>query len=163
LKIKKLFEGTSEASMARLPVEIRERIEVDPASGCWQWTGKKAGSGQAMLYVGDGKSEIAYRVIYRMITGSLPKVLRHTCDNRACVNPSHLLPGSIRDNNNDASRRGKIKRKLSDREVQEIRWLLTKKRKIDIAALYGVTPELISHIQTKKRYHWLPWRPQQPA
>lgn len=41
--------------------------------------------------------------------GPLPPeiVTRHTCDNRWCINPAHLLTGTRSDNNKDRTERGK--------------------------------------------------------
>lgn len=146
----------------RLPDHVQERLDAK-SSGCVEWTGKYWGSGQPALYIGEGKCENAYRWIYKFINGSLPPILRHICDNRRCVNPGHLLPGTSMSNNTDASRRKRIKRKLTDREVQEIRWLIERgDRLVDIAPFYGVSPELVGHIKVRKRYHWLPWKPVAP-
>ncbi len=37
---------------------------------------------------------VAHRVAYELVLGSIPtgKELHHACSNRACCNPSHLLP-----------------------------------------------------------------------
>jgi hypothetical protein len=38
-------------------------------------------------------------------TGETPEVVRHTCDNPACVNPNHLLGGTQQQNIDDRQRR----------------------------------------------------------
>ncbi len=160
--LKALFAKAKGDQLARLPEDIRRRVKVAP-NGCWIWQGKKAGSGQAMLYVGENKSVIAYRRVFLLLNGHLPAILRHTCDDKACVNPGHLMAGTIRDNNADASRRGLVKRKLTDREVREIMHLIDRgDRMVDIAPHYGVTPELVGQIKSRKRYAWMPWSPKKP-
>lgn len=38
-----------------------------------------------------------------------PMVVRHTCDNRKCINPEHLVPGTHRENMKDMVERGRSK------------------------------------------------------
>lgn len=69
------------------------RVEKDPDTGCWNWTGplRKDGSGQ--LWVNRGH-RLAYRVVFEHLVGPIPVrlVLDHLCRNRRCVNPDHLEP-----------------------------------------------------------------------
>jgi hypothetical protein len=58
-------------------------------------------------------------------------VVRHTCDNRSCVNPNHLEIGTQRDNINDKVERNRQAKgqthgrvKLTEDEVREIKVLL---------------------------------------
>jgi hypothetical protein len=51
----------------------------------------------------------AHRVSYVLEKGPIPdgKLLRHRCDVPACVRPSHLLPGTEKQNAQDMVRRGR--------------------------------------------------------
>ena len=56
------------------------------------------------------------------------QVIRHKCDNPGCINPEHLEPGSIADNNHDTVGRGRQAKgekngsaKLTTQQVSEIR------------------------------------------
>ncbi|MCC6314201.1 MAG: HNH endonuclease [Thermomicrobiales bacterium] len=69
------------------------RVEITP--GCWLWTGAINEDGYGHFrYGGIRTMRKAHRVAYRIIRGVLPagKVLHHTCDQRRCVNPAHLVP-----------------------------------------------------------------------
>jgi len=72
------------------------------------------------------------RYIYMKNFGEIPegKVIRHTCDNRACINPEHLLLGTQKDNVRDCVIRGRTAKgenngcvKLKKEQVIEIRKL----------------------------------------
>lgn len=60
-----------------------------------------------------------------LFNGEIPdkNVIRHKCDNPACINPSHLEIGTQKDNMKDAEKRNRAKirsgsgnRKASDRD-----------------------------------------------
>ena len=50
-----------------------------------------------------------YRAFYIHIKGPIPSgvILRHKCDNRQCMNPNHLEPGTAKDNVHDKMDRGR--------------------------------------------------------
>ena len=164
-KLKKFFDKERVDWLGLLEPKDRDRIKgpVGPKD-CYEWTGKYAGSGQPMRFVGDGKSAIAYRYIWEIVYRKKPpKILRHICDNGKCVNPLHLMPGTVRQNNDDASRRGLLKRQLSNREIHEIQYWIDQGRMMkDIGLEYGVSPEMIGQIRSRKRYAWLSWEPRKP-
>lgn len=56
-----------------------------------------------------GRSRLAHRVAYEIAFGHCPSgmVVMHKCDNRKCVNPRHLLLGTVGDNNRDRHEKGR--------------------------------------------------------
>lgn len=61
----------------------------------------------------EGKTQYMHRVVYckhnsTTLDDIKGLVVRHTCDNRRCVNPEHLLIGTQKDNCNDARVRGRL-------------------------------------------------------
>lgn len=67
---------------------------------CLEWVGGKQRQGYGTFRL-RGSSHLAHRVSYRNWVGSVPEglVLDHLCRNRACVNPTHLEPKTVGDNN----------------------------------------------------------------
>ena len=76
-----------------LPKRLEEKIEYEPNSGCWLWTGRirRDRYGQAW---DEGKHGLVHRIVYKYIIGPPPADLGldHLCRVRSCVNPAHLEP-----------------------------------------------------------------------
>lgn len=84
----------------RLPARFWAKIH-ESASGCWLWTGAKAGPGEQYGYIRmGGRSLRSHRVAYEALVGPIPPGLQldHLCRVRACVNPEHLEPVTHREN-----------------------------------------------------------------
>lgn len=73
-----------------------------------EFHGAKDAHGYGQLTVG-GSSVGAHRLAYRLFNGPLhgDHVVRHTCDNPPCINPEHLINGSVSDNMMDSVERGR--------------------------------------------------------
>lgn len=103
-----------------------------------------------------GKCVLTHRLVYcRHNKVSLESikglVVRHTCDNRSCINPEHLLIGTVADNNRDKVNRGRCAksrktRKLSDDVVKAIRSRYIKGCSVN--GCTGIAKELGMHQST---------------
>lgn len=94
--------------------------QVIKTSECWLWTGNKDNDGYGKFSIRiDGKRFYfrAHRFIYEFVCGIFDANLFvcHRCDNPTCVNPDHLFLGTAKDNNNDATRKGRYKAPSGDR------------------------------------------------
>ncbi len=80
------------------------------SQGCWIWQGRatKAGYGQIKVF---GKIVSVHRYSYELHKGNIAKSLEvmHTCNNKLCINPDHLILGTHKENIKQA-----IKDKLLD-------------------------------------------------
>lgn len=112
---------------------IRHRFEQQyerrNESQCWEWEGAVLKRGYGSIKV-NGSTERAHRIAYRLEHGSIPEGLfaLHHCDNKLCVNPSHLYLGTHEDNREDAVERDRTshgenhhRAKLTADDVREIR------------------------------------------
>lgn len=105
---------------------------LDSKTGCWNWNRALNEDGYGKVVSG-GKKTGAHRFSWERANGQvIPKgmVIRHSCDNRACVNPAHLLLGTQADNIQDTVSRGRQSSgkgeragnaKLTESAVREIR------------------------------------------
>lgn len=91
-------------------VLLQYRVEGD----CWIWTKgtNKFGYGRVMITERPYHSyqESAHRLAYVFHKGeTIPKgrVIMHTCDNRACINPDHLVMGTQSENLADMRAKGR--------------------------------------------------------
>lgn len=81
------------------------KVNRDGADGCWLWTASLNDAGYGQIYNGAGRPERAHRVAYELLVGPIPPGLHldHLCRVRHCVNPAHLEPVTIAENNRRAA------------------------------------------------------------
>lgn len=84
------------------------------------------------------------------------EVTRHLCHNKACVEISHLTPGTHKDNYLDNYKVGKLPKttKLTEEDVSTIRKLKATMTCKALGELYKISPSLVSDIVNfKKKSH----------
>ena len=86
------------------------KVETRGIEDCWHWTGSSNNLGYGQFVVNYTKvlvHRIALMDIGVVIEAG--KVVRHSCHNRACVNPAHLSTGTQKENIQDSVRAGRMK------------------------------------------------------
>lgn len=83
---------------------IERRVLIN-AKGCWVWQGSKNHGGYGMMTIGSCRDNSrrtvqVHRLSYETYRGPIPNGLTidHLCRNRACANPNHLEPVTLREN-----------------------------------------------------------------
>lgn len=140
----------------RKTFEQRFWEKVDKSSNCWEWTGtiSRLGYGSIRYH---GKMVSAHRVAWEMSHGAIPSGAHvlHQCDNRKCVNPSHLFLGDHLDNMRDRDAKGRNgMAKLTAEQIVDIRHLYgsTNATQEMLGEKYGVSQQCISDIVRGRRW-----------
>lgn len=130
------------------------KVDIGFSDQCWNWKAGcfKGGYGAFKL---NKRNRVATHVSWFLTYGTFPEqCLLHSCDNRKCVNPSHLSEGSIADNNRDMVNKGRQVKgenshlsKLNDADVLSIRRLASKGLTLtSIGQRFGVDRSVIGKI-----------------
>lgn len=94
----------------KVPLHVRFYAKVNRKGDneCWEWQGARNPDGYGHFKYRP-IAQRAHVVAYLMEVGDIPEglIIRHTCDNRACVNWRHLLVGTHADNYQDMIDRGR--------------------------------------------------------
>jgi hypothetical protein len=146
---------------------LRRSVKKD--SGCVEWQGFRTKKGYGQIGLGKKEDGITstHRAMYIAIHGSIPQgmIVRHKCDNPACVNPDHLELGTCKDNSMDMVKRGRTNgpkgcRNFSNKlQVAEV--LLIRKLYKDgislrtLAKQYSVNKNTVQDIVNHNKWKWL--------
>lgn len=98
------------------------KVSVDDSTGCHLWTAYRDVWGYGRFIVA-GVVYRAHRLSFARANGFSPDgmVVRHKCDNPACVNPDHLELGTVVDNVNDKVARNRCAIKIPGASIIAIR------------------------------------------
>ena len=145
---------------------LRERFGekyVVRDDGCWEWTAARHEKGYGIIGVGGSRTSRAHRVSWQLHRGPIPagKLVCHSCDNPACVNPAHLFIGTAKDNSQDMLSKGRCR--LPNNRGERASWAkLTAAQARDIATrrmsarrfanLYGVSRSAVFRIWEGKNW-----------
>ena len=137
------------------------KVEIGNPDECWEWKGAASKDGYGQFSVGNfikRSSARSNRVSWTINFGEIPNGLFicHKCDNRSCVNPSHLFLGTPKDNMVDMARKGRTGvslgekhgiSKLKEEQVLEIRKMLENRlTQREISEKFGVSQSAIYKI-----------------
>jgi hypothetical protein len=142
------------------------------ANACWLWTGFTRENGYGVIGI-KCKEYKVHRVSYFIEHGRIDndRLVLHSCDVRACVNPAHLFLGTPKDNSQDAVKKGRNaklfgelngKAKLTRQRVRAIKRLLKDKangrcdlHQYEIARQFGVSEATVSYLKNGGRWDFI--------
>lgn len=107
----KFLKGHYRRGILREPDAARFWRKVDKSAGpdaCWPFIASIDEHGYGRFHIGNRLIH-ASRAAFMFANDGVPsnRVVRHTCDNPICCNPSHLILGTHADNSADMSARGR--------------------------------------------------------
>lgn len=134
----------------------------EPNTGCFLWLGGLSSGGYGAFgmkvpgkkhYPPFGAHRLAWEREHGPITNGL--WVLHRCDERTCVNPAHLFLGTIQDNLNDMTAKGRRAKgdghgqaKLTEAEARFIR--ASPMRQQALADAFGIAQPTVSAIKRGK-------------
>ena len=137
--------------------------KVQKGISCWEWAGCKQ-KGYGKLHF-EGRQDYAHRIAWELTYGPISAGLCvcHHCDNRGCVNPTHLFLGTRADNCRDRTRKGRQARgerhgfaKLTGRQVLSLRRAHDAGGMLhrELAAQYGISVSHVSNLTRSRARQW---------
>lgn len=132
-------------TIARFWAKVRRRADDE----CWEWIGDVTNEGYGKFKV-KKQSQSSHRLAWLICRGPITSgtCVLHACDNRLCVNPSHLFLGTNRQNTQDMVSKGRSRLtkkgsspvKLTEEQVRELRSDRGRGMAMrQIAAKYGIS------------------------
>lgn len=149
--------------MGQIKMEDRFFKKVDKVNSlheyagdkCWEWVGAISKNGYGAFGVGY-KMVGSHRVSYAIHFGEIPDglIVCHRCDNKICVNPSHLFLGTQKDNIRDKLSKGRqpngeshYNHKLTTEQVIDLRQKrLEGRTQASLALEFGIAFQTVSDI-----------------
>lgn len=132
------------------------------ARRCWEWQGYVGKNGYGYLTVRK-RGHLTHRLSYEIFVGPIPLAVDvcHYCDNRICVNPSHLWIGTRQQNQADMAAKARSAlgerngaAKLTRDDILAIRNATGLQR--EIADRFGIQQVQVSRIKSRARWGHVP-------
>jgi hypothetical protein len=109
----------------------------------------------------NGKRMKMHRYIYEINNSDIPSelVVRHTCDNKSCINPEHLILGTQLDNINDrvernrsAKQKGELNGMSKINEEDVLKIFKDTRNNDEIAKDFNISKNHVSNIKNGRRW-----------
>jgi len=138
---------------------IIKRMQVSQ-NGCWEYSLALRKNGYARITF-ERKSWYAHRLSYVAFGGTFIDGcdICHSCDNRKCVNPTHLFQGTRKNNMIEAKLKNRMatgfnlpQTKLSQSDIKNIiNYGISGLKHKEIAEKYNVTRSLVTYYINKNK------------
>lgn len=118
-----MVQSTEGKPRATWQERFLEKVDRKSEQECWPWQAGFFSDGYGAFWY-EKKLRKSHRMAWLLEHGGTidPKdIVRHFCDNPACCNPAHLELGTVQDNNDDRTTRGRSRASWNIEDAAEIR------------------------------------------
>ena len=106
------------------PIPVYERImrvtnipNINKKNKCWEFNGAKNNAGYGMINVDSVKKmQLAHRIVGVHHGLNKEQEIQHTCLNKLCVNPNHLVNGDAKTRSDRMEKASKVFRPFNSKE-----------------------------------------------
>lgn len=141
-------------------ISLQELLaETTKQGDCLIWTKAKGANGYGYIR-NDRKIIAVHKAVAEIKYGQIPNghVVMHSCDNRACINPDHLLIGTQKDNLHDMWAKNRAHNGvLSPEQIKNIKERFQPRHPQNgaraLAREFGVTHQAISKVVRGKSWN----------
>ncbi len=121
------------------------KVDIKGPDECWEWKAGKNHFGYGAFQMNlPRRSMGAHRYAFYFVHLHWPEPMAiHTCDNRACCNPAHIIEGTQADNMHDMAQKGRWRKGQKPpgfhaaRGERQAKAVLTEAKVYEIRRLYG--------------------------
>lgn len=142
----------------------KERVRRDilitkMPNGCHICISHSVDNSIGYIYSPSRKSRSMHRYVYEKVNGRISKnmCVMHTCDDKRCINPKHLIIGTNEDNrldmmnkNRNAKGEATKSNKLTEKQIKSIR--NSKEKNNILAKRFRVSTTNIRYIKARKTW-----------
>ena len=78
-------------------MDFWSKVDKKGPDDCWEWLGFISRKGYGHGYFGKGEPRLVHKYSFLIHNGYIPvhpRIVSHSCHNKPCVNPSHLIDNS---------------------------------------------------------------------
>lgn len=147
-------------------LEFMQQAAVSETDECIDWPFAVTRKGYGLISRRNYGQSIAHRKVWELRNKKpfpAGQQSRHTCNNRKCVNPRHIVPGTNTENQADRIGNGTTNRgersghaKLTEDDVRDIRKRFSAgENQLQIAAKYSISKSNVYMVATRRRWKHL--------